>query len=281
MMDWSQWPTYLVHGGLIILLAALGLVVVHLVGRRSLRFFSALDRVSDARRQHVVTLIHAARWIANVAIIVTALIMLLGTFGVNITPLLASAGVAGLAVSLGAQTLIKDLLGGILVLTENQYAVGDIIQVGSVLGQVEQITLRTTHIRGTDGSLNIVPNGEVRIVANQTRDYSRALVDIGVAYEEDLDRVLTLLTQSLPAFAADPRFAPDLVAAPQVQGPMSLGDSAITVRILVNTRPGKHLEIGRELRKFVLAVCEREGVNLPYPRQELMVREQGWSEPGR
>jgi small-conductance mechanosensitive channel len=196
----------------------------------------------------------------------------LSDFDINIASLLASAGVAGLAVGLGAQTLIKDLIGGFFVLVENQYAVGDTIQVGSLTGQVEHLTLRTTTIRGADGELHVIPNGEVRIVSNLTKEWSRAVVDVGVAYEEDLDRVLGVLGDTAASFALDPVFAPHLLEAPQVLGPMSLGDWAITVRVMVKTWPGRQWEIARELRKRILAACDREGIVLPYPRQETWTR---------
>jgi small-conductance mechanosensitive channel len=119
--------------------------------------------------------VQVLRWVADIAIAVIALLMLLRTFGVDITPLLASVGVAGLAVSLGAQTLINDLIGGVLILIGNQYVVGDTIKVGDVSGAVERLTLRVTYIRDVNGSLFVVPNGEVRIVGNMTKEWSRAL----------------------------------------------------------------------------------------------------------
>jgi small conductance mechanosensitive channel len=204
-------------------------------------------------------------------IVAVALMMLLSTFGVDITPLLASAGVAGLAVSLGAQSLIKDFIGGLLVLVENQYAVGDFIQVGNASGFVEQITLRATHVRALNGDLYVVPNGEVRIVANQTRAWSRVMVDLGVAYEEDLERALRILEGAASAFAQLPTVAAELLEPPQVLGVAGLGDSAVTVRIAVKTQPGQQWLVGRELRKFLLATCEQEQVSLPYPRQEVWV----------
>jgi len=164
------------------------------------------------------------------------------------------------------------LIGGVLILLENQYAVGDSIQVGTVSGVVERITLRATYVRAIDGYLYVVPNGEVRIVANQTKEWSRALVDVGVAYEEDLDRALRVLTEAGEAFAQDPDIGPQLLEPPQVLGPLSLGDWAITVRAMVKTQPGKHWGVARELRKRILAACEREGITLPYPRQEVLVR---------
>lgn len=268
----NNWSSHLVNAVLIVGTAVLGLVSVHLAARRILARVHVLKRVREARRQQLITLIQATRWILNVLLVVSALLMLLSEFGVDITPLLASVGVAGLAVSLGAQTLIKDLIGGLLILIENQYAVGDSILVGDVSGQVEQITLRTTQVRALNGDLYTVPNGEVRVLANQTRDWSRIVVDMGVAYEQDLDRALRILEESAAAFAQEPAFAPDMLEPPQVLGVNSLGDSAAVVRIVVKTQPGKQWAVGRALRKFLLATCEREGVRMPYPRQEVLVR---------
>ena len=257
---------------LVVALTALGLITVHLVGRRAIAWAQSLKQVRAARRQQLVTLINIAQWSLAVLLVGSAVLMLLGTFGVDITPLLASAGVAGLAVSLGAQSLIKDLIGGVLIIVENQYAVGDSITVGIVSGDVERITLRSTQVRARNGDLYTVPNGEVRVLANETRGWSRAVVELGVAYEEDLDRAWEVLRASGEAFAQDPAFEASLLEAPQVMGPMRLGDSAVLLQVAVKTEPGKQWEIGRELRKCLLAACEREGVSLPYPRQEVWVR---------
>jgi small-conductance mechanosensitive channel len=267
----NNWSSLLVHAVLIIGTAALGLVSLHLAARRILARVQVSKLVREARRQQLITLIQTTQWILNVLLVVSTLLMLLSEFGVNITPLLASAGVAGLAVSLGAQTLIKDLIGGLVILIENQYATGDSILVGDVSGQVERITLRTTQVRALNGDLYTVPNGEVRVLANQTRDWSRIVVDLGVAYEQDLDRALHILEESTAAFAREPAFEPDLLEPPQVLGVNSLGDSAAIVRIVVKTQPGKQWAVGRALRKFLLATCEREGVRMPYPRQEVLV----------
>ena len=262
----------LASAALIAALTVLGLLAVHLVGRRALALAKGLRRVRTARQQQLVTLIHIIQWTLVVLLVGSAVLMLLGTFGVDITPLLASAGVAGLAISLGAQSLIKDLIGGVLIIIENQYAVGDSIVVDTASGEVERITLRTTQVRSRDGDLHIVPNGEVRILTNQTKGWSRAVVEVGVAYEEDLERALDVLRASGEAFAQDPAFAKRLLEPPRVMGPMGLGDAAVILRIEVKTEPGKQWEVGRELRRRILADCEREGVSLPYPRQEVWVR---------
>jgi small-conductance mechanosensitive channel len=282
MMNPDRLESPLISSLLIVAVAALGLAVVQILGKRVLRIVYSMEHLREARRQQLLTLAQILRWGVDILVVGSALMMLLGTLGVDITPLLASVGVAGLAVSLGAQTLIKDLIGGLLILVENQYAVGDTIQVGNVSGQVERLTLRATHIRGINGHLHVVPNGEVRIVANQTKEWSRALVDVGVAYEEDPDRALRVLEGAAEAFAQDPAFGPQLLEPPQVMGPISLGDWAFTVRVMVKTQPGKQWVVARELRKRILATCEEEGVNLPYPRQEVWVRRQesSGSRPG-
>jgi small-conductance mechanosensitive channel len=254
----------------IVVLALLSLGAVRLVSQRILKMTASEEDAHQERQRQLRTLVQVIRWTANGLIIAIAVLMLLGNF-VDITPLLASAGVAGLAISLGAQSLIKDFIGGLLILVEGQYTVGDIVKVAGVSGSVERLTLRTTHVRDIDGSLHIVSNGDVRIVSNVTRDWSRALVDIGVAYEEDMDRVIAVLEQVLDAFVADPEFGPQVLERPRLLAPLSLGDWAINVRIMVKTPPGKHWGVAMALRKRILAACEREGIVLPYPRQEVWV----------
>lgn len=257
---------------LISILTIFGVIGVNVLSRRATSAIGSAKEMDSERKQQLKTLVQSARWVLNALIVGIAVLMLLSSF-VDITPLLASVGVAGLAVSLGAQTLIKDIIGGFLILLENQYGIGDVIQVGDVSGTVERLSLRATQLRDISGSLHVVPNGEVRIVSNITKDWSRALVDVGVAYEENLDRVLRVLEEVAAAFAQDPAFASDLLEPPQVVGPLSLGDWAVTMRVMVKTRPGKHWEISRQIQKRVLAACEKENVTLPYPRQEVWVRE--------
>jgi small-conductance mechanosensitive channel len=271
-MNEGRLSALLVSGGLIVALAVLGLAVVQFFIKRALNAVQSMKHLREARRQQLATLIHILQWGAHLFIVGATGLMLLSHFGIDITPLLASAGVAGLAISLGAQTLIKDLIGGFLVLSENQYAVGDFIQVGNVSGQVEQLTLRATHVRDVNGNLHFIPNGEVRVVANQSKGWSRALVDVGVAYEEDLERVFQILEELATSFGQDPTFGPQLLEPPQVLGPMSLGDWAITLRVMVKTLPGKQWAINRELQRRINDVFLRENITSPYPRQEVWVR---------
>lgn len=274
-MTQTDLPHLLTSAATIVALTLLGLSVAHLLRRRLLVWIKGVEVVPDPRHQQLATIIQIVHWVVVVLLIVSALLMLLATFGIDITPVLASAGVAALGVSLGAQTLIKDFIGGILVILENQYTVGDVISVGGVQGRVEHITLRATQVRGLDGDLHVIPNGEIRVLTNLTRDWSRVTLDLGVAYEEEMDHALAVLAAAGEAFAQDPTYAPDLLEPPEVLGAVSLGDSAVILRMAVKTAPGKQWEIGRALRKAVLAACDREGVELPYPRQEVWVRVTG------
>ena len=274
-MDVDKLTSVVVSSALIVILSVVGLVLVQVAGKFVLNRVRALDGIGMDRRQQVETLVQISRWVLDIAIVATALLMLLSTFGLDIAPLIAGVGVVGLALSFGAQTLIKDLIGGLLIVVENQYSVGDTIEVGDVSGVVETVTLRATLVRTAEGSLVVVPNGEVRVVANASKGWSRAVVDVGVAYEEDLARALSVLEDAAAGFAQDTRFEPLLLEAPAVLGPLSLGEWSITVRVMVKTLPGKQWEIARELRKQILAACEREGIDLPYPRQEVWVRSSG------
>jgi small-conductance mechanosensitive channel len=271
----------LLAGAVIIALSIVGLVAVQVVRRRILRAVRSQDYLPRERQQRVITLIEIATWGVTVSVVTIAVLMLLSRFGIDIAPLLAGVGVAGLAIGLGAQTLIKDLLGGFFVLIENQYAVGDTIKVGVLSGEVERLTLRTTSLRDDNGQLHIIPNGEARIVSNLTKKWSGAVVDLSVAYEEDLDRVLGVLRETAEAFARDAAWEPLLLEVPQVQGPMSLDDRAVGVRVMVKTRPGRQGEVTRELRRQILSACERHGIAPPYPRREVWVRDRQECQPGR
>jgi small conductance mechanosensitive channel len=256
---------------LIVGLMIVGLAIVRLVRNQVLRRLSATEKMDEARKKQLQTVLQVLIWAANVTIVGIAVVMSLGLF-VDIGPLIAGIGVVGLALSLGAQTLIKDLIGGLVILIENQYAVGDVIAVGDVSGVVERLTLRATYVRGLDGKLHLMPNGDVRTVSNVTRGWSRAVVDLGVAYEEDMERVLATLKREAEAFAEVPDYVPLLLEPPAVLGPLTLGDWAVTVRVMVKTLPGKQWSVAMELRKRLLAACDRENISLPYPRQEVIVR---------
>jgi len=253
--------------------------VVGLIASRWLRVLSArLEKLiagaapTEDEAQRARTLTRVSRSTALVTIAITAGLMIMRELGLDIAPLIAGASVIGVAVGLGAQTLIRDIIGGFFILLEDQFAVGDAIQVGNIGGGVEKMTLRATFLRDLEGTLHVVPNGEMRIVSNRTKDWSRAVVDLGVAYEEDIGRVVAALGEIGHDFYQDEEFAPLLLEEPAVTGVEALGDWTVTVRIMAKTKPGKQWDVARELRRRIKETFEQEGIEMPYPRQEVLMR---------
>jgi small conductance mechanosensitive channel len=267
----EEWGSNLITTIVVIFTTIIILILVHLLARKLNRYLESVEGVQKARRQQTITFLQVVTWIISVTVICIGLLMILSEFGVDIAPLLASAGIAGLALSLGAQTLIKDFIGGFLILLENQYSVGDDIQLDTLTGQVERITLRATYVRDFRGFQYIIPNGEVRIVANLNRDWSQILVDVNIAYEEDLNHVTSVMKQAADDFVNNPDYHSEMIGEPKVIGPIVSGEWALTMRVMVKARPERRNEITRELHKFILQAVKSAGISQPYPRQESLV----------
>ena len=201
----------------------------------------------------------------NVVIAVTAILMILLVLGINITPLLASAGIAGLAISLGAQTLIKDYIGGALILFENQFNVGDDIQVGNVIGTVERMELRATYVRDSQGKLFTIPNGDMRTLSNNSRDWSKAQVDLNLAFDTDLDAAMHALNIAIQKTSTTESLQTVLVEAPQIQGWNNMNDWAVQVRLTAKTLPGKQSDAAVVLRQQALIELRTAGIQLAVP----------------
>ncbi len=189
------------------------------------------------------------------------LLMILYELGFNIVPILASAGLAGLVLSLGSQTFIRDFFGGVLILVENLFTVGDVIQVADNRGKVERITLRATYLRNLEGEIVIIPNGDIRTFRNLTTDWSRAVVTLNVPRDADMDRVMDALHAASQAVGADETVAPYLLEAPEAEGWIDLTDAAIQVRFTAKTAPGKQWQVAQALRKYALQELSEK--NLP------------------
>ncbi len=198
--------------------------------------------------------------------------MALREIGLDITPLLAGAGVAGLAIGFGAQSLIKDVIAGFFILMEDQFHVGDVIQAAGVSGQVERMSLRTTIVRDLQGTVHFIPNGEIKVASNLTKEWSRAVLEVGIDYQEDLDRTLHVLAEVGRELAADASFGPMVLEPPQVLGVESLGESQVTLRLLIKTLPSKQWDVARELRRRIKNRFDREKIALPYPHRVVITR---------
>jgi small conductance mechanosensitive channel len=205
---------------------------------------------------------------AVVALIyVSALFMVLTELSVPIGPVLGGFGIAGIAVGFGAQYLVRDLIAGIFILAENQYRTGDVVTLSGISGLVESINLRRTVLRDLDGQVHVIPNGEITVASNKTKYWSRVNLDVGVAYKEDVDRVVEVLNDIGDEIAADPYYGLMLITPPQVLRLNSLDDSAVTFKMLGDCKPMKQWEIMGELRRRIKIRLDAEGIEIPFPHQ--------------
>ena len=211
----------------------------------------------------------------NVAFIFVTTITLLTILSIfiNIGPLLASVSVVGLAISFGAQSLVKDIISGTFMLIEGQFGIGDVVRVGDTAGLVEKMTLRTTVLRDLHGVVHTIPNGEITRVSNLTKTWSRAVIDVGVAYNEDVDAVIASLNRLGAEFQEDPQWNPLLIDPPEVLGVENLADSAVVVRVVAKTLPLKQWEVARELRRRIKNRFDEEGIEIPYPHVKVYMGE--------
>ncbi|TIC80724.1 mechanosensitive ion channel family protein [Nocardioides sp. GY 10127] len=193
--------------------------------------------------------------------------MVLSEIGVNIAPIIASAGIVGVAVGFGAQSLVKDFFSGVFMIFEDQFGVGDVVDVGDASGTVEAVTLRVTRLRSLDGTVWYVPNGEILRVGNLSQNWSRAVVDIGVAYESDVDRSLEVLREIGAELYADEEFRDLMIEEPEVTGVEGLGADSIDLRIMVKTAPLQNWTIARQLRKRIKARFDEEGIEIPFAQR--------------
>ena len=219
--------------------------------------------------QRATTLTHALSTAVVVVIWTLAFLLVLGTLEVNLAPFLASAGVAGVALGFGAQSVVKDTLSGFFILLENQFGVGDVIEVlttaGPISGKVEDLSLRVTTLRAFDGTLHVVPNGNIQVVSNKSRGWARAIVDVRVAYGEDVDRVRQVLEELFEEIRKDPVLKDWIMEGPSILGVESLADYALVVRVVADTRPSKRWDAERRLRERITRRLSERGIHVPFP----------------
>jgi small conductance mechanosensitive channel len=268
-IDWDRWSeTIWTHGLRIIVV----LVVVYL-GLRLLR--RALDRPVRAavarqmegqpeaeiekRADTLTHVVYRTAWVVGFAI---AVLTVLPEVGINIGPLLAGAGIAGLALGLGAQSLVRDTINGLFILVENQYGKGDVVNIAGVGGLVEDVNLRRTVLRDLNGAVHSIPNGQVAVSSNLTRGWSRVNMNVRVAYGEDLDRVMAVIDRVGQELAGDPDFSPMILTAPRALRVDGFGDSGVEIKILGETQPMRQWEVTGELRKRLKGAFGEEGIEI-------------------
>ena len=226
---------------------------------------SATELLRERRRQRAETIGSILRSSATAVIFGLAFVMVLSELHIDIGPIIASAGVAGVALGFGAQSLVKDFLSGVFMILEDQYGVGDVIDTGSATGTVEEVGLRVTRLRDGQGVVWYVRNGEILRIGNQSQGWSTAIVDVSVAYDENLPAVQELIRSVAAELADDEEWADQILEDPVVAGVESVTGTAMTIRVIIRCRPSQHLGVQRELRSRVKLAFDREGVRVPPP----------------
>jgi moderate conductance mechanosensitive channel len=221
--------------------------------------------VAERRRQRAETIGSVLRSIASFVIFGIALVTALAELGFELGPVLASAGVAGVALGFGAQSLVRDFLSGIFMILEDQYGVGDLIDAGEAVGTVEEVSLRVTRLRDASGVVWYVRNGEILRVGNHSQGWSTAIVDVSVAYDEDIPRVQELIRVTAEALCEDDEWRDKVLEDPVVAGVESVTGAAVTIRVVIKCAPSQHLAVQRELRERVKETFDRERVRVPVP----------------
>ena len=261
---------------------ALALVAITLVTRLKRRWVASVQNnpATDKRRQRVLTTADLLGSVARYTIWTVALVTVLSIVGFDVRALLAGAGIAGLAIGFGAQTLVKDVISGFFLLFDDTLGNGDLIRIGEDTGTVEYVGLRLIKVRKFDGELLMVPAGELRTFGNKSVGFARAIVEVSLSYEQDAGLALTVLEDVAREWAAGEHARDVMVEeAPQVQAFMALGDSGVTARVIVQVRPGEQFEVERDLRRLIKARFDERGVEIPFPRRTVYVKAQGGVAP--
>jgi small-conductance mechanosensitive channel len=227
----------------------------------------ALERAKRAR-----TLGAVVSKVATALVIGIALLMVLREFHLDIAPVLTGAGIAGLAVGFGAQTLVRDIISGFFLILEDQVRVGDVAAINGTGGLVEEINLRTIVLRDVEGTVHVFPNGSITTLANRSKDYSYYVIDLGISYREDPDRVAALLREIGAELQADPKYGPDILEPIEILGVDAFADWSVTLKLRVKTVPLKQWEVGRELRKRIKKAFDAHGIEIPFPERVVTVR---------
>jgi small conductance mechanosensitive channel len=270
-LDWRQWLPALRVAGHILMILVLAWIMVG-VSRRGIRTIRVYmrDRASSAEHaKRVDTIARVFRHVSAVIIGLIAGMLVLSELGLSIAPILGAAGVVGVAVGFGAQSLVKDFFSGFFILLENQVRLGDVVQVGGKSGLVEEVTLRYVRLRDYDGNVHFVPNGMIDVVSNFTLDFAYSVVDAGVAYREDVDEALGIMQEVAEEMRRDPVFGLKIREPVEVVGVERWDDSAVVLRVRFKVLPIEQWNVRREYLKRLKRAFDAAGIEIPYPHLTL------------
>jgi small conductance mechanosensitive channel len=276
-IDWSRWAeTTWTQGARVIVIVLVVYVAVRIlkhllepaVRRAVVAQMPGQPSVEIDKR--VETLSQVGDRLVSIIAVLAVLITVLPEFGINAGALLAGAGIAGLAIGFGAQSLVKDVIAGLFILLENQYAKGDVVNLAGVGGLVEDVNLRRTLLRDLDGTVHSIPNGQISVASNLTRTWSRVNTLVSVSYSEDLDKVFGIINRVGEELAADSEWSKDIIEAPKALGVEDFGESGVVIRILGDTQPIRQWDVMRELRKRLKIAFDEAGIEIPFPHRALV-----------
>lgn len=275
---WEDFADWAVTGGVRIGIILGIAVATHFIARRAIpksvalaipekSWFEDQPMDPDERTRRIETVSHVFVRTVDALILIVAVFLILGEIGVNLGPLIAGAGVAGIAIGFGAQSLVKDVLSGTFIILEDQYRRGDVIEIAGVSGSVEDINLRRTVLRDLDGIVHSVPNGEIAVASNLTRLWSRVNFNVSVAYKEDLERVKQIINDVGAGLAADPEWEQRILEAPAVWRVDAFEESGIAIKVVAKVKPLTQWEVAGEFRTKLKARFDQEGIEIPFPHR--------------
>jgi small-conductance mechanosensitive channel len=276
IMDWTPVVSWLLEHGTRVLLVIVVAAVLYfllrhfipiMVKRTVSRTMAGKPRAAIKKRCQTLSNVFIETGMVLVGII--GIFMIISELGINIAPALAGLGIAGIAVGFGAQSLVKDVFNGALILLENQFGIGDVVKIAGISGLVEDITLRRTVLRDLDGIVHSIPNSEITVASNFTKEWSRVNMNISVGYGEDLDRVIKVINRVGEELAKDPDWKERIIKAPQVLRVDEFGDSGIDIKILGETKPLAQWDVMGELRLRLKKVFDKEGIEIPWTTVKL------------
>jgi len=280
LISWS-----LTNGLQIVFTLILTLVALKAAKMLSTRLIAVVIRQKEDPefQKRTRTLGSIIRYVLSIVIIIISSMMVLKKFGIEIAPILAAAGIVGLAVGFGAQSLVKDVISGFFILLEDQIRVGDVVQIAGKGGLVEKINLKTTILRDMAGNVHYVPNGQIDVVTNMTKDFSRYVFDIGVAYREDVDEVIEVIKEVDEEMRNDPEYKDDIIEPIEILGLDQFADSAIIIKARTTTMPIKQWRVGREFNRRLKKKFDERDIEIPFPHVTLYMGQdkQGQAPPLR
>lgn len=260
---------------LVLLAFAANRFAASVIRRAELEISEGSDFRAEERRKRAQTLGATARRFFAILIWSAAALMALRELDVDITPVLTGAGIVGLAVGFGAQTLVKDIISGLFLIAEDQVRIGDVVQINGIGGAVEQINLRTIVLRDVEGVVHAISNGEIRTLSNKSKDFSYYVIDIGVGYDDDTDRIVEVVRETARELMEDPAFAASILEPVEVLGVDAFKPTEVTLRFRIKTLPLKQWDVGRELRRRIKKAFDAHGIRIPGPQLQITMKQSG------